>query len=84
MSSAIKSDACDELMHQIEKKSVRWTSSGDTDLPNPTQRLGGGSPINSRTMQQKAIEKALELLGDEAWDYGYKSGIRHNQKPLRS
>lgn len=35
--------------------------------------------INDLSIQNLAVAKALELLGDEAWEYGYKSRRRCNK-----
>ena len=84
MSNAIKSGAVEESIYQIETNSIQWTTNGNIDLSSATERLGGGSVIGKRLIQQKAIQKALELLGDQAWECGYKSKTRHNARPLKS
>ena len=83
MPNAIKSGAADELIYQIETNNMQWTTNGNIDLSTETERLGGGSVIGKRLIQQKATQKALELLGDQAWEYGYKSRTCHNHKPLK-
>ena len=56
---------------------VVWTTSGRKLTIGPSIATHKGN-INANTIQTKAIAKALELLGDEAWSYGYKSGQRCN------
>ena len=56
---------------------VVWTTSGRKLTIGPSIATHKGN-INAYTVQTKAIAKALELLGDEAWSYGYKSGQRCN------
>ena len=41
-----------------------------TDAPKDSRRKGA---INNFTIQNLAVVKALELLGEDAWDYGCKS-----------
>ena len=84
MPNAIKSGAAEESMCQIETNSIQWATNGNTDLSSATERLGGGGVIGKRLIQQKAMQKALELLGDQAWEHGCKSKIRHNARPLKS
>lgn len=57
---------------------VYWTPSGRriTNAPSSASRIG---VINDLTIQSFAIAKALDLLGEDAWSYGYKSGRRCNQ-----
>ena len=42
------------------------------------QRKKGGEIIGASRIQKIAIQKAFELLGDEVWVYGFKSGRRSN------
>ena len=65
MSNAVESGAAEESTCQIETNSIQWTTNGDTDLSSATERLGGGSVIGKRLTQQKAMQKASELLGNE-------------------
>jgi transposase len=44
-----------------------------THVPKNASRMGA---INYLTIQNLAVAKALEILGEKAWSYGYKSGKR--------
>ena len=62
------------------KEAVSGFSSPAGDRYTPaTSRLHGSMMINEYRIQFTALQKAFEIMGEELWLYGYKSGRRNDR-----